>query len=115
MMQIINQLLQFLKQGISAVFNFIQTIWQWSTTQILAVPWQQLGNLPWWKVVILAVTGVVVVYLLYRAARELLEAGEKALSAFVTLLTVFVRTLPPILLAGAAASAGAWVINHVNL
>jgi hypothetical protein len=115
MMQIINQLLQFLKQAISAIFNFIQTIWQWSVTQILAVPWQQLGNLPWWKVVILAVTGVVVVYLLYRAARELLEAGEKALSAFVTLLTVFVRTLPPILLAGAAAAAGAWVINHVNL
>ena len=54
-------------------------------------------------------------YLLYRAGRELLEAGEKALAALATLLAVFVRTLPPILLAGAAASAGAWVINHVNL
>jgi hypothetical protein len=115
MMQIINQLLQFLKQAISAIFNFIQTIWQWSVTQILAVPWQRLGTLPWWKVVILAVTAVVVVYLLYRAGRELLDAGEKALAALATLLTVFVRTLPPILLAGAAAAAGAWVINHVNL
>ena len=114
-MQIVNQLLQFLKQAISAIFNFIQTIWQWSVTQILAVPWQQLGTLPWWKVIILVVTGVVVFYLLYRAGKELLEAGEKALSAFVTLLTVFVRTLPPILLAGGAAAAGAWVINHVNL
>jgi hypothetical protein len=60
------------------------------------------------------VTGAAVVYFLYRAGRQLLEAGEKALSAFVTLLTVFVRTLPPILLAGAAAAAGAWVVNHVN-
>ena len=114
-MQILNQLLQFLKQAISAIFNFIQTIWQWSVAQILAVPWHQLGALTWWKVVILAVTGVVVFYLLYRAGKELLEAGEKALSAFVTLLTVFIRTLPPILLAGGAAAAGAWIINHVNL
>ncbi len=114
-MQIVNQLLQFLKQAISAVVAFIQMIWQWSVTQILAVPWHQLGGLPWWKAAILAVTGAVVVYLLYRAGRELLEAGEKALSAFVPLLTVFIRTLPPILLAGAAAAAGAWVVNHVNL
>ena len=114
-MQILNQLLQFLKQAISAIFNFIQTIWQWSVAQILAVPWHQLGALPWWKVIILAVTGVVVFYLLYRAGKELLDAGEKALSAFVTLLTVFIRTLPPILLAGGAAAVGAWIINHVNL
>ncbi len=114
-MQILNQLLQFLKQALSALFNFIQTIWQWSVAQILAVPWHQLGALPWWKVIVLAITGAIVIYFLYRAGRELLEAGEKALSAFVTLLTVFVRTLPPILLAGAAAAAGAWVINHVNI
>ena len=113
-MQILNQLLQFLRQAISAIFNFIQTIWQWSVAQILAVPWQRLGALPWWKVVILAATAGVVAYLLYRAGKELLDAGEKALSAFVTLLTVFVRTLPPILLAGGAAAAGAWVINHIN-
>ena len=113
-MQILNQLLQVLKQSLSAIFTFIQTIWQWSVTQILAVPWHQLNILPWWKVAVLAVTGAAVVYFLYRAGRQLLEAGEKALSAFVTLLTVFVRTLPPILLAGAAAAAGAWVVNHVN-
>ncbi len=114
-MQFVNQLLQFLKQGLAAIFSFIQVVWQWSVTQILAVPWHQLGTLPWWKIVVLAVTGAVVVYLLYQAGRQLLDAGEKALSAFVTLLTVFVRTLPPILLAGGAAAAGAWVINHVNL
>jgi hypothetical protein len=71
--------------------------------------------MPFWKVILLVVVGCVVVYFLYRAGRELLEAGEKALSAFATLLTVFVKTLPPILIAGVAAAAGAWVINHVNL
>jgi type VI protein secretion system component VasF len=114
-MQFVNQLLQFLQQGLAAIFHFIEIIWQWSVTQISAVPWNQLGDLPWWKVFILVVAGIVVAYLLYRAARELLDAGEKALSAFVTLLTVFVRTLPPILLAGGAAAAGAWVVTHVNL
>ena len=96
-MQILNQILQFLRQAIVALFNVIQTIWQWSVKQILAV------------------TAALVAYLLYRAAKELLDAGEKALSAFVTLLTVFVRTLPPILLAGAAAAGGAWIVNHINL
>ncbi len=113
-MQFLNQLLQLLQQGLAAIFRFIQTIWQWSVTQILAVPWYRLGDLPWWKVAVLVLGGAVVVYLLYRAAQELFEAGEKALSAFVTLITVLVRTLPPILLAGAVAAASAWVVNHLN-
>ena len=44
-----NQLLQFLQQGISAIFHFVQMIWTWSVGQIstlLAVPWQQW---PLWK------------------------------------------------------------------
>lgn len=114
-MQFINQLLQFLQQGLAAIFRFVQSIWQWSVAQIFSVPWDRLGDLPFWKVILLVVIGCVVVYFLYRAGRELLEAGEKALSAFATLLTVFVKTLPPILIAGVAAAAGAWVINHVNL
>lgn len=113
-MQFLQQLLQFLQQGLAAIFRFIQSIWQWSLTQFTAIPWRELHSLPWWKVIVLVVVGCVVVYFLYRAARELLEAGEKALSAFVTLLTVFVRTLPPILLAGVAAAAGAWIVNNVN-
>jgi hypothetical protein len=114
-MQFVNQLLQFLQQGLAAIFRFVQSIWQWSIAQIVAVPWDELSTLPWWKVALLVVIACVVVYFLYRAARELLDAGEKALAAFATLLTVFVRTLPPMLLAGVAAAVGAWVITHVNL
>jgi hypothetical protein len=113
-MQFLNQLLQFLQQGLAAIFRFVQSIWQWSVTQIFAVPWDRLSTLPFWKVILLVLIGCVVVYFLYRALRELLEAGEKALSAFATLLTVFVKTLPPILLAGVAAAVGAWVVTHIN-
>lgn len=114
-MQFIAQLLQFLQQGIATIFRFVQAIWAWSVKQIMDVPWDRLGDLPFWKVLLLISVGGAVVYFLYRAGRELLEAGEKALSAFVVLLTVFVKTLPPILFAGAAAALGAWVVNHVQI
>jgi hypothetical protein len=34
MQQFFNQLLQFLQQGISAIFRFAQLIWTWSVGQI---------------------------------------------------------------------------------
>ncbi len=114
-MQFLNQLLQLLQQGLAAIFRFIGLIWQWTITQISAVPWNRLNDLSTLKVVLLIIIGVAVIYLLYRAAMELLEAGEKLLAAFVTTLSVFVRTLPYILIAGLVAAGGAWVINHVNI
>jgi hypothetical protein len=113
-MQFIDQLLNFLRTGLAAIFRFVETIWRWTVQQILNVPWNALGELPLWKQLLLVVVAAVVIYFLYRAIRELLDAGEKALAAFATLLTVFVRTLPPILLAGIAAAAGAWVVNNVS-
>jgi hypothetical protein len=50
----------------------------------------------------------------YKAIRELLEAGQKALAAVATLLSVLIKTLPPAILAGLAAAAGAWAVNNVN-
>ena len=113
-MQFLDQLLNFLRTGLSAIFRFVETIWRWSVQQIFGVPWNALGDLPLWKQLLLVVVAGVVLYFLYKAIKELLEAGEKALSAFATLLTVFVKTLPPILLAGIAAAAGAWVVNNVT-
>lgn len=114
-MQFLNQLIAFLQQGIAAIFNFIRTIWAWSYDQIQAVPWENLGALPIWKIILLVLVAGVIVFLLFRAIRELIEAGQKALAAFATLLSVFIQTLLPVLIAGIAAAAGAWVINNVNL
>ena len=55
MQQIFNQLLQFLQQGIAAIFRFVQLIWTWSSDQIIKVfnaPW---SNWPFWKQVLLVV------------------------------------------------------------
>jgi hypothetical protein len=113
-MQILNQLLRFLQDGLAAIFKFVHTVWTWSTKEILDVPWDQISSFPWWKDIILVIVGGAIVYLLYKAVMELLDAGQKALGAIATLLSVVVKTLPPILLAGLAAAVGAWVLNNVN-
>jgi hypothetical protein len=109
-----NQLLQFLQQGISAIFHFVQMIWTWSVGQIstlLAVPWQQW---PLWKQILLVLVLVGVIWALYKAAIELFAAGERILPAFARLLIVLVRTLPSIVFAGLIALAGVWLINHLD-
>jgi hypothetical protein len=109
-----NQLLQFLQQGISAIFRFVQMIWTWSVGQIttlLAVPWQQW---PIWKQILLVLVLAGVIWALYKAAKELFEAGERILSAFASLLSVLVHTLPSVVLAGLIALGGVWLMNHLE-
>jgi len=109
-----NQLMQFLQQGISAIFHFVQMIWTWSVGQIstlLAVPWQQW---PLWKQILLVLVLVGVIWALYKAAIELFAAGERILLAFARLLIVLVRTLPSIVFAGLIALGGVWLINHLD-
>jgi hypothetical protein len=115
MQQFFNQLLQFLQQGIAAIFRFVQLIWTWSVDQISTlthVPWQ---NWPLWKQVVLVLLVAGIVYSLYKVAVELWEAGERILAAFATLLGVLVRTLPNVMIAGLIALAGLWVLNNVDL
>jgi hypothetical protein len=114
-MQFLNQLLAFLQQGIAAIFNFIRSIYGWSVSQIRGVPWDHLSALPIWKIVLLILLAGLIVYLLYKAIKELLEAGQKALAAFATLLSVFIQTLFPVLMAGVAAALGAWIVNNIQL
>ena len=79
MMQFFNQLVQFLQQGISAIFRFVQMIWTWSIgqiTQVVQSPWQ---NWSIWKQILLAIVIGAVVWALYKAAKELFKAGESAL------------------------------------
>jgi hypothetical protein len=107
-------LLKFLHDGIVAIFRFVELIWTWSVDQIsrlATVPWQQW---PLWKQFLLVLILVGVIWALYRAGRELLEAGAAILAAFADLLGVLVRTPPHVMLAGIIALGGVWLINHLD-
>jgi hypothetical protein len=114
MQQVFDQLLKFLQQGIAAIFRFVQLIWTWSIDQIsklTAVPWQEW---PVWKQVLLVLILAGVLWALYRAGRELLEAGAAVLAAFAGLLGTLVQTLPHVFLAGVIALGGVWLVNHLD-
>jgi hypothetical protein len=114
MQQFFNQLLQFLQQGISAIFRFVQLIWIWSVEQIARVidaPW---GAWPLWKQVVGVIVVAAVVWAIYKAGMELFEAGERVLAAFATLLGVLVKTLPQVVLAGLVALGGVWLLNNFD-
>ena len=114
MKQIFDQILQFLQQGIAAIFRFIQIVWTWSADQIgkiAKVPWD---SWPLWKQVLLVIVIAAVAYLLFIAARQLWAAGIRVLTAFGSLLFAFIVTLPTILVAGVVALAGMWAINNVT-
>jgi hypothetical protein len=111
---IINQIVQFLQQGIAAIFRFFELIWNWSFGQIVAIFQSDWQSLPIWKIAVLAVVVIAVVYVLYKGIIQLWKAAEQILKAFIGLLSVLVSILPFILIAGVIAAAGGWVIQNVN-
>jgi chromate transport protein ChrA len=110
----VEQYLRFVQQGVGIALKYIRIIWMWSIAQIESLPWESLGQLENWKLGVMAVVAIIIIYLLYSSIRELLEAGQKTLFALVTLLTVVIKTLLPLIMAGLVAAGGAWVINNIN-
>jgi hypothetical protein len=114
MHEILSQILHFLQQGIAAIFRFVELVWMWSVdqvTKLAQVPWR---DWPILKVILLAIVLLAVIWALYRVFWELWLGAERVLSAFAGLLVIFVHTLPNVLLAGAIALGGVWVMNHLD-
>lgn len=114
MHEILNQIVHFLQQGIAAIFHFVALVWNWSVDQVVKlteVPWR---DWPILKVLLLAIVVAAVIWALYKVFWEIWLAAERILSAFATLLAVFVHTLPRVLLAGVIALGGVWVMNHLD-
>lgn len=114
MNQAINQIVQFLQQGIAAIFRFVQLIWTWSFGQIVQIFQSNWQSLPAWKIAVLAIVVIAIVYVLYKAVLSLWGAAEKVLLAFVALLGVLVSILPYVLVAGLIAAGGGWVVQNLN-
>src|SRR5215472_10635347 len=114
MKQIFDQFLQFLQQGVAAIFRFVHLVWAWSIDQIskmMQAPW---GTWPLWKQILLIVVIAAVAYVLLIVARRLWYAGVHVLTAFASFIVALVVTLPAMLAAGVIALAGLWVINNLN-
>lgn len=114
MNEIVSQIVDFLQQGIAAIFRFFELIWTWSFGQMLAIFQSDWQNLPIWKLVVLAIVVAAIVYVLYKAVIQLWKAAEQILKAFIGLLGVLVTILPFILIAGLIAAGGSWIIQNVN-
>ncbi len=114
MNQIINTIVQFLQQGIAAIFKFVQLAWTWSFGQIIGVFQSNWQALPLWKIVVLAVVAIGIAFMVFKVLRQLWDAGEKVLRAFVALLAVLIGVLPYVVVAGVIAFAGGYVIKNVN-
>jgi hypothetical protein len=112
--QIIDQIVHLLQQGITAIFRFVDLVWQWSFGEMFKIFQSNWQALPVWKIAILAVVVIAIVYVLYRGFFQLWHAAEQIFKAFVDLLMVLVSVLPYVLLAGVIAAAGSYVIQHVN-
>ena len=114
MKEILDQFLQFLQQAIAAIFRFVGLVWAWSLDQINKVMQVPLENWPIWKQILLALVAAAVIYALFVAAWRLWVASIRALAAFASLVAALIVALPPILIAGAIALAGLWVINNLS-
>jgi hypothetical protein len=109
-----DQSLQFLADGLAWASGFILAVWTWSSDQIVRMtqtPWE---TWPLWKQLVLIIVAGFAVYVLFLAARQLWWAALNVLSALAGFIATLIVTLPAILLAGAVALAGLWLINNFH-
>jgi hypothetical protein len=106
--------LQFLADGLAWVVGVIQAVWAWTADQIARMtqaPWE---SWPLWKQILLLIVAGFVVYALFLAAKQLWWAALNVLSAIGAFIGTLIVTLPTILLAGAIALGGLWLINNFH-
>lgn len=106
--------LNFVADVIGRLADFIANVWAWAMEQVgllTQVPWDKW---PLWKQIVLIVVAGFVLWALFLALRQLWSAALNVLSAVVSFVGTLIVTLPAIVLAGAVALGGLWVINNYH-
>ena len=114
MQQFFDVFIDFVRQGIGAIFRFVAAVWIWAAEQLgrlLSMPWHAW---PVWRVVLLAVMIYGLGWYLWKSLSELWDAGKKTLAALGTMMGVLIKTLPQIVLAGVLALAGVWLLTTLD-
>jgi hypothetical protein len=114
MQQFLYLFIDFVRQGVGAIFRFVQAVWMWAVDQcgnLLQTPWQD-----WDPIKLLLLTLIVsgIVWYLYKAIWELYDASTKILAALATLMGVLIKTVPQVLIAGLIALAGVALLNNID-
>jgi hypothetical protein len=77
----------------------------------METPWE---NWTLWRQVLLAILLVSVAYALFVVVRQLWAAVRILLYAVANFISALITTLPAILIAGAIAFGGLWILNNIQ-
>ena len=114
MEKIVKDVVDLLKQGINAVFDFLALVWSWSFGQVVEVFQSDPQSLPIWKLIVLVIVVGAIAYVFYKAGSELWAATLAVFHSFIALFGAFVSVVPYVIVAGLVAFAGGYVIKNVN-
>lgn len=114
MQQFFNLFIDFVLQGVGAIFRFVQAIWMWAVAQVSKLIQQPFQDWQPWKLLILTLIAFGVGWYLYKAIWELWDAWQKILAALATLMAVLIKTVPQVLIAGLIALAGVFLLSALD-
>jgi hypothetical protein len=114
MQQFFNVFIDFVRQGVGAIFRFVQAVWMWAVEQVGNLLQQPFQDWQPWKLLILTLIAIGVGWYLYKAIWELWDAWQKILAALGTLMAVLIKTVPQVLIAGLIALAGVFLLSALD-
>jgi hypothetical protein len=114
MQQFFNVFIDFVRQGVGAIFRFVQAVWMWAAEQVGKLVQQPFQDWQPWKLLILTLIAFAVGWYLYKAIWELWDAWQKILAALGTLMAVLIKTVPQVLIAGLIALAGVFLLSALD-
>jgi hypothetical protein len=109
----VHQLLRLVLQGFTWFVKTIETLWDWSWTQILSafkISWE---NLPGWKLAVGVIAILVLAALLLAMFKRMLAAFGEIAAAFWTMTMTIFGVLFFVVMAGLFSRGFQWVVASV--
>lgn len=113
MNQAVHQLLRLVLEGFTWFLKTIETLWDWSWTQIMSAFNMSWANLPPWKLVVGVIAIVILAALLFVMFRRALAAFGEIASAFWTMAMTVFGVLFFVVVAGLFSRGFQWVVASV--
>lgn len=113
MNQAVHQLLRLVLEGFTWFLKTIETLWDWSWTQIMSAFNMSWANLPPWKLVVGVIAIVILAALLFVMFRRALAAFGEIAAAFWTMAMTVFGLLFFVVVAGLFSRGFQWVVASV--